>query len=306
MDGGWSRVAAWSEPRTVPWTQAWLTRGARRDSVATLAMFESEAHGLALWRSLTRRRRPPLVIIGCWLGELAQSGGHRRDLYRWLYQAADAVVVFSSNQVDTLVDLLDIPRERIHAVHFGVDLDELVSVEPTDSGTVVAIGRDLGRDWTTLNRAAVGTGWEVDLMTRRQQVNTSALPPEVRFLEPAGRGDYLRVLARASVVVLPTEVREYPTGQTVLLEAMALGKACVVTDTPAMRGYVTHGVDAVLVPAHDPTALRSAVSDLLADPARRGELGRAARATSNRSGGATAMWAKVAEVVGKVVGRAEV
>ncbi|MCZ2108551.1 MAG: glycosyltransferase, partial [Dehalococcoidia bacterium] len=94
-----------------------------------------------------------------------------------------------------------------------------------------------------------------------------------------------------------TEVREYPAGQTVLLEAMALGKACVVTDTPGIREYVSDGVDAVLVPPRDPEALRSAVSALLADGTRRRELGAAARRTSDSSGGAADMWEAVARVV---------
>lgn len=287
----------------MPWTQAFLTRSERSRAAVTVAMFESEAHGLALWRLVTRRRRPPLVVISCWLGELARSGGWRRGLYRRLYRSVDAVVVFSSNQVDTLVELLGIQRDRIHVVRFGVDLDELAGVEVHDSGAVAAIGRDLGRDWHTLAAAVAGTGWSLDLMTRHGQVEGIDLPSEVRFIEPTDRAGYLEVLARASVVVLPSEIREYPTGQTVLLEAMALGKACVVTDTPAMREYVTDGLDAVLVPVRDAAALRSAVADLLVEEGRRNQIGAAARRTSDAAGGAKTMWDSINAVLGSAQSR---
>jgi len=297
LEGTWARLAGWTEPRAVPWTQAFLARSDRRDAAATLAMFESEAHGLALWRLVSRQRRPPLLVVSCWLANLAREGGRRRELYRRLYQAVDAIVVFSSNQVATLVDLLGVPKERIHVVRFGIDLDELVGLPTEESGTVAAIGRDLGRDWPTLAAAADGTGWNVDLMTRRQQIAGIELPLEVRFHDPSSRPSYLEILARSSVVALPSEIREYPTGQTVLLEAMALGKACVVTDTPAMREYVTHGVDGVLVPPGDVVAFRDAVDQLLVDVDRRHAIGSAARFTSDKSGGAAAMWRGISRVL---------
>ncbi|MEP4650364.1 MAG: hypothetical protein ABJ314_09290, partial [Ilumatobacter sp.] len=53
------------EGLTVPFSQAWRTRRLRRDAVATIAMFESEAHGLALWRRISRRWHPPLIVIAC-------------------------------------------------------------------------------------------------------------------------------------------------------------------------------------------------------------------------------------------------
>lgn len=283
------------ESAIAPFDQAWLTRRLRARSVATLAMFESEGHGLAAWRRITGRHDPRLVIVACWLADLAVDGGAvRRGVYRWLYRSVDQVVVFSSNQVAVLEQLLGIPATKVAVVRFGVDLDELADRSVGDTGSVVAVGRDLGRDWPTLLRAVAGTGWSVDLLTRRSQVQGLTLPSEVRMLGRLPRAGYLDLLCDATVVVIPTEVREYPTGQTVLLEAMALGKACVVTDTPAMREYVDDGVTALLVPPHDPVALRRAVQRLLDDPSLRSRLGAGARRCELEHGGARAMWHQIA------------
>jgi glycosyltransferase involved in cell wall biosynthesis len=132
------------------------------------------------------------------------------------------------------------------------------------------------------------------MVTRPKQVEHLELPREVTLHGRLERQDYLALLGAAGVVVVPTEVREYPTGQTVLLEAMAMGKACVVSDTPAMREYVEHGVTALLVPPHDPLALRGAVDRLRADPALRQALGEAARSQELAAGGSATMWAEVA------------
>lgn len=291
---GTMRVLRRVEAALTPFAQAVAGRRVRRDAAVTIAMFESEGHGLAAWR-LLRRRGAPLVVIACWLADLAVDGGPgRRRIYRLLYRNVDQVIVFSTNQVDTLERLLGIDRHKVLAVRFGIDLDELAEVTATDGDDVVAVGRDLGRDWATLFEAARGTGWDVQLVTRPRQVEHLDLPAEVTLHGRLERDDYLELLAGAGVVVVPTEVREYPTGQTVLLEAMAMGKACVVSDTPAMREYVEHGVTALLVPPHDPLALRGAVDRLRADPALRQALGEAARSQELAAGGSATMWAEVA------------
>jgi glycosyltransferase involved in cell wall biosynthesis len=62
-----------------------------------------------------------------------------------------------------------------------------------------------------------------------------------------------------------------------LLEAMSSGAAIVATD---VSGAEAAGEAAVIVPPEDPTALAAGIDSLLRDPARRRELGRAARARS--------------------------
>ncbi len=295
-----SPLAARLEAITVPFRQAWSTRRDRPGARAVLAMFESEGHGLALTRLVTRNRRPPLVVVACWLADLAVRSPRRRALYRRLYAAVDGVVVFSENQIGTLSRLLGIAPERIHAVRFGVDLDALANITTSEHGPVVAVGRDRARDWRTLAAAASGAGWTADLVTRPEQLSGIDLPANIRQSPPVPRDAYLRLLADAAVVVVPTDVREYPTGQSVLLEAMALGKACVVTDTPALRGYVVDGETAILVPPHDHHALRRAVDELLADGGLRARVGRQAAARERALGGARTMWDAVATVIDDV------
>ena len=50
----------------------------------------------------------------------------------------------------------------------------------------------------------------------------------------------------------PTIAPAYPSGQSVVLEAMSMGRATLTTDSPAMREYVADGVDGVLVRPRDP------------------------------------------------------
>jgi glycosyltransferase involved in cell wall biosynthesis len=81
-------------------------------------------------------------------------------------------------------------------------------------------------------------------------------------------------LAKADLVVLASYREGMPR---VLLEAAACGTPAVTTDTPGCRDAVEHGTTGLIVPPRDASALAAAIAGLLADPARRQRMGRAAR-----------------------------
>jgi glycosyltransferase involved in cell wall biosynthesis len=112
--------------------------------------------------------------------------------------------------------------------------------------------------------------------------------------------------ARSSVVVVPLDDTDFQAGVTTILEAMAMGKAVVVThsegqtDVVEDRRAVTRAAvprlrptsllrctadqagtviepNGFYVPPHDPAALRRAIVYLLDHPAERARLGAAGR-----------------------------
>ena len=85
---------------------------------------------------------------------------------------------------------------------------------------------------------------------------------------PAG-GEIRGALARAHLVVAPSRFEGFGIA---VVEALAMGRPVVTT--PPLRPVV--GDAAVVVPAEDPVALRSALHAVLMDPARRRSLSRAA------------------------------
>jgi len=97
------------------------------------------------------------------------------------------------------------------------------------------------------------------------------VPEAVGFVPPAEVGDWYR---RAAVVCTPSR-REGVGGAC--RQAMAYGRAVVVTAVGGQLDAVEDGVTGVLVPPRDPAALRAAIERLLTDPAERARLGAAAR-----------------------------
>lgn len=87
-------------------------------------------------------------------------------------------------------------------------------------------------------------------------------------------GDPLPALADAHVFVLPSAAEACPIA---LLQAMALGLACVATRVGGVPEILRHDHDGVLVDAGDDAALGRALRALAEDPVRRARLGARAR-----------------------------
>jgi glycosyltransferase involved in cell wall biosynthesis len=100
------------------------------------------------------------------------------------------------------------------------------------------------------------------------------------------RQDVPQVLASADVYVLPSLWEGLPIG---LLEAMAMGKAVVVTNVDGTREVVRDGENGLMVEAGNTAQLAEALVEMAKDTDLRGRLGRCARETVRSKFDAAAM-----------------
>lgn len=282
-------------------TLACLFRINRAD--ATLALFESEGHFLAALRDrIPILRVKPLVIVACWLAQDVQTTTPaRRERLKRLYQQVSRVIVFSTNQRDILKSHLGLKDDQIYVVHFGIDTGKADQLLPTrtDNGRWLSVGRDLGRDWKTLVKAMELASLPCDIIAR-PGVLPSELPANVTALPSMPESEYWQRLAACRGLVLAVHDLAYPSGQTVLLQAMALAKPCVITSTPALADYLPK--DAVLTaPASgDASSLASSVQRLDADESLRQRMGNAGRHFVLLHCNEKLMWADITRAVREV------
>lgn len=270
-------------------------------SDAVLAMFESEGHFLAMARALRfpMSRRPPMLVISCWLTSVLPTVGQARlGWYRRMYRTVDGIVVFSTNQREPLARMLDVDEHLVHYVPFGVDSDWFAPRSvAADDGFVLAVGRDRGRDWPIMLDAARATGFPTKIACRPSDIAGLSVPDNVEVLGYVDVESYRSLLHRARVSVVATSDVPYPSGQTVALESMAAAKATVVTHTPSLVDYLDEGVNALTVPVGDERALANAITKVFEDAALRDHLGSGARAAVEKTFNARAMWAGVAAIL---------
>jgi len=101
----------------------------------------------------------------------------------------------------------------------------------------------------------------------------------VRFSPPVGRAVLADWYRAADLVAVPSYSESFGL---VAVEAQACGTPVVAARVGGLPTAVADGVTGVLVDGHDPARWGRALGDLLADPARRAAMGRAAAAGAPR------------------------
>jgi glycosyltransferase involved in cell wall biosynthesis len=86
--------------------------------------------------------------------------------------------------------------------------------------------------------------------------------------------DIRKVLAEADIVCLPSYREGLPKS---LVEAMAIGRPIITTDTPGCRECVVEGINGYLVPVKDFQVLSNKIENLLLDKELRFKMGRSSR-----------------------------
>jgi glycosyltransferase involved in cell wall biosynthesis len=231
-----------------------------------------------LWRRLAGRRAGRLVAVDVILGRPAGWRGRiRTAVIRWLLRGADRVVLYYRD-TRVLRELYDLPAERVVYVPFKVNgIERLRTQAVRDEGFVLALGRSR-RDYVTFGDAMRGLDARATILAHvgaeteahGAEIDVDRLPPNVTVVADDGSFEsWLDWLSRCRLVVLPIVPDTLaPSGIGAYLNAMALGKAVVITRSPATEGILTDA-EAVVVPPRDAAAMRAAIVRLLDDAAER-------------------------------------
>jgi glycosyltransferase involved in cell wall biosynthesis len=234
-------------------------------------------------------RQPQIAIVTTYHGLLPCR--HRRAA-RVLAASSDVVVGVSPAATSDLI-AGGFPADRVATVANGIDMNQ--RVEPAavraefdleEAELLVSVGRYVEeKDYPTLVDAVglliskhprlraliVGEG-PLDRALQKK-INDAGLE---KFVKLTGlRKDAIDIASAADVFVLSSVSEGLPLA---LLEAMAHGRAVVVTRAGGTSDVIADGESGILVPTEDPGALAEAIGRVLDDPILRTRLGEAGRA----------------------------
>ncbi len=243
----------------------------QRSADIVLACFEPGAAALLALRRLAAFRAAIAVIdIG-----LTENWAARERMLDFVIPRADALYPLGSNQADYITRRWRTDAE-IRFIYQHVDAEFYQPVSSPPDGPVLSVGDDHGRDYPTLLAAMAGLPAKLVLKSRRvsaEQTGPGVCVIGERLASPA----YRALFQQACFVVVPLRPMLTASGVGTVLEAMAMGKALVVSDSPGIRDYVTHDETALVVPCGDVAAHRMAIARLWQEPETRSRLGKAAR-----------------------------
>jgi len=233
---------------------------------------------------------PPPASPGAWPGWAFGEIDWRRwaGFQRRAWHQFDLVEVFSRRDAETLAELAPEVGPRVRVDPFGLELPPVVGPDREVSGTVLFVGHFAhapNRDAAHWLAGEIMPAVRGQFPAARLRIVGTAPPPEITGL--AGPGveviadapSVLPHLEEAAVVLAP--VRTGGGMRMKVLQAMAAGKA-VVTTPRGREGYDCFDEEPPLAIAADESEIAATTAALLADDARRRELGARAREFAER------------------------
>lgn len=213
----------------------------------------------------------------------------------------DRVLVYSTSEERLAVDQLHLAANRVQRIYYHAD-EQFFRPDgrPTEPDLICAAGQllrdydclvDAVRDQPVRVQIAAGSPW-----IERKLEPGRELPKNVTWGK-LGRYELRDLYARSALAVVPIKQNHYQTGIATILEMMAMGKCVVATRTHGQTDTIVDGVTGVYVPPADPLALRKAITDLLANPAKIAEIGAAARRFIEEKAGLDLFVTKVVDAV---------
>jgi glycosyltransferase involved in cell wall biosynthesis len=276
LAANYGHTVEFSDTRPSTWLTAWINkriildiphvlRNIRRlwraDVVWTIV--ESDWLSISLLQRLRLAPRIPIIANTVWLfNRWEYLFPLKRILYRNLL-ADNIVLTVHAKPYLAKVEAL-FPGRPVHLMHFGISSEAFAMVPPSvdDSGRkvlrILAIGSDQTRDWQTLLDAfGNDPRFELKIVCWRlgdelcERYTNLSIPkyPSVEI--------FRNLYAWSDFVIVPMK-RNLFSGITVLLEAVALGRPVISSDTGGSRTYFDD-TEITYVPPEAPDRLREAV-----------------------------------------------
>ncbi|MEO5861372.1 MAG: glycosyltransferase [Burkholderiales bacterium] len=220
---------------------------------------------------------------------------HGADVYRDLFDVADAITIHTGFGADRLIQL-GCPRHKICRLPVGIDVRAIEfrerGMRPSDPIRFLTVARLVeikGLEYSIRAFARLGAwlpgavydivGGGADELRLRKLASELGLDAQVRFHGAQGQEFVKRALSQADIFVLPSINRSGDQeGQSVaLLEAQAAGLPIVATRTGGIPEVILDCKSGFLVADRDSDALAERMLYLAKNPHLWPEMGRAGR-----------------------------
>ena len=257
------------------------------DAVVVTSDIEAAVFGLV--RALFSRRT--LIVFETFIATERGS-----PVARWLHHThyslvlrfVDVAICHSEIEARNNAEHFPHCRTQFTALPYALSVNgrdtlrEIYGPEAAESDLIVTAGRS-GRDYATLAKAIEGLPCRLRIICDWERPIQGLAGEQIAIVRDCFKADYLAELAQARLVVVPLSQQNVSAGQMVLLQAFALGKPVVITETVTTREYVVDGHDALFTRPGDVADLRAKIVTLLEDAALGRSLGeRAARRYDER------------------------
>lgn len=213
----------------------------------------------------------------------------------------DRVLVYSTSEERLATGELGLHPSKVERIYYHADEEFFRPQDHAPEPDLICAAGQLLRDYDCLVDAVRGLPLRVQIAAGSPWIDQplkprGELPSNVTWGK-LDRFQLRELYARSALAVVPIKQNHYQTGIATILEMMAMGKCVIASRTHGQTDTIEDGVTGVYVPPGDAQALRRAIQDLLADPAKVAKLGAAARRFMEEKAGLNLFVARVAQAI---------
>lgn len=177
---------------------------------------------------------------------------------------ADAILCYSEHQAREWAREFRLPVSRFSILPYCMDVTFYVKLKrrSEEPPFIIAVGRDLGRDYSTLVDAVTALDIDLKLVTMPYLLPDSAKGnSRVQVLEKISYAELFDLYSRATAAVIPLKRGIcYPSGIRAVLESALLGVPTIATKTPILAEYLGNDGNILFVDAEDANSLASQIA----------------------------------------------
>jgi glycosyltransferase involved in cell wall biosynthesis len=230
--------------------------------------------------------KTPIIYISQGLSDridrLPRSSRTRRwfqKIYGRFLHSVERIIVLSEGAAKHLEEIFQLRPQSVFCLPFGIDAQFWAPGPDSDIGDyILSVGSDATRDYETLLSAVTRERLKI---VSRLDIPGERLNDRVEVGSEFTDVELRELYRRARFVVTPLKDVYQPSGQSATLQAMACGKAVILTRTRGLwePGQMRHLENCYLVEPGDAGDLRQAIGYLSDHPDEAMRIGQNARRT---------------------------
>lgn len=235
-----------------------------------MGFFVSFIQTMILWKN-----KPCHIILQFIMREKENSATSKLKyaVMKFCFSSLHKVVCSSSYETKYYREVFNWPPNKAVFIPFHTSPD-ILNVTTQDDGFVFSGGRSF-RDYDTFIQSLDNINSDIIIVG----YNNIVQHDRISVIPYLPLNEFLDLMARSCIVVVPLESKIISSGQTIILDAMAYGKPVIATRTSGTVDYIDSGKNGILVPPNDPIELNRQIINLLHDSNLRKIIARAARST---------------------------
>jgi glycosyltransferase involved in cell wall biosynthesis len=195
----------------------------------------------------------------------------KRCIYKLNLSLSDGTIVYSKTQKIELAKKFKVSENKFIYIPYSIDCSFYKlnnDNREVDGPYILAVGRDMARDFSTLVEAMDGLNINLKVVSLQylfEGVNTEHHWLEI--LEYVSYEKLFRLYRDALFVVIPLKKWGifYPSGIRAMLEAMTFGKTIVASRSPVLQEYANREEGVIYVEPENTLALRNKILELCQD-----------------------------------------